>query len=136
MQVFAEMADMILTYGEARGNSSCARRIYHEPFPNRVIPNARTFPAIYQHLREADSFPPRANARGRFSQLGFVDLEEQITAMVENDRTLSLRRIAQQLNVSVTFVWKILLVERMHPYHLQRVQTLRSVFKKGYQELT
>jgi hypothetical protein len=34
---------MVLIYGETRGHSELARQLYEERFPQRVLPNARTF---------------------------------------------------------------------------------------------
>ena len=53
----AEMHDMIMIYGECRGNAAATQRMYRERFPNRnIIPNPRTFTAILQRLRETGSF--------------------------------------------------------------------------------
>lgn len=47
-----EMADMHLMYGRSYGNSLGARRMYHEAFPYRRLPNERTFDNIDRRLRE------------------------------------------------------------------------------------
>jgi hypothetical protein len=46
-----EKTDMVLIYGKAQGHSELARRIYGERFPQRILPNARTFVNVVQHLR-------------------------------------------------------------------------------------
>jgi hypothetical protein len=46
-----EKTDMILIYGEARGHLELAWQIYGEKFPQRILPNARTFVNVVQHLR-------------------------------------------------------------------------------------
>jgi hypothetical protein len=38
-----EKADIVLIYGEARGHSELARRIYGGKFPQRILPNVQTF---------------------------------------------------------------------------------------------
>jgi hypothetical protein len=43
---------MVLIYFEARGHSDLARQIYGQRFPQRILPNARTFVNVVQHLRE------------------------------------------------------------------------------------
>ena len=53
-----EMADMHLAYGEARGNSREAARIYADRFPTRRVPDSRTFTAIHRRLRETGSLRP------------------------------------------------------------------------------
>lgn len=52
----AELADMHLLYGEARGNSLLAQRLYGQRFPNRELPNHKIFVKINQNLRETGSF--------------------------------------------------------------------------------
>jgi hypothetical protein len=43
---------MVLIYGEARGHSELTRQIYGERFLQGILPNARTFVNVVQHLRE------------------------------------------------------------------------------------
>jgi hypothetical protein len=38
-----EKTDIVLIYGEARGHSELARQIYGGRFPQRILPNVRTF---------------------------------------------------------------------------------------------
>jgi hypothetical protein len=47
---------MVLIYGEAREHSELARQIYGERFPQRILPNARTFVNVVQHLRDFGRF--------------------------------------------------------------------------------
>ena len=49
---FVEYSDMHLMYGLARCNALKARRLYADKFPNRHLPNAKTFQRIDQRLRE------------------------------------------------------------------------------------
>ena len=49
---FIEYADMHLIYGLASCNALEAKRLYEERFPNRTIPNQKTFQRIDQRLRE------------------------------------------------------------------------------------
>jgi hypothetical protein len=46
-----EKTDMDLIYCETRGHSELTRQIYGERFPQRILPNARTFVNVEQHLR-------------------------------------------------------------------------------------
>jgi hypothetical protein len=43
---------MVLIYGVARGLSELTRQIYGERFLQGILPNARTFVNVVQHLRE------------------------------------------------------------------------------------
>jgi hypothetical protein len=45
-----------LIYGEARGHLELARKIYGERLPQRILPNARTFINVVQHLRDFGRF--------------------------------------------------------------------------------
>jgi hypothetical protein len=64
--------DMILNNGENRIHSDVARQIYFEKFRQMILPNARNFVNVVQHLRDfgrfetnkLDSWPP---TRSRFS---------------------------------------------------------------------
>ena len=49
---FIEYADMHLMYGLAYCNALEARRLYQERFPDRTIPNQKTFQRVDQRLRE------------------------------------------------------------------------------------
>ena len=49
---FNEYTDMHLMYGLASSNASAARRLYGQRFPNRRIPNRKTFERIDRRLRE------------------------------------------------------------------------------------
>jgi hypothetical protein len=51
--------DMVLINGEARGHSELARQIYSEKFPQRILPNVRTFVNVVQHLRDFARFEMR-----------------------------------------------------------------------------
>jgi hypothetical protein len=45
-----------LIYGEACEHLELARQIYGERFPQRILPNARTFVNLGQHLRDFGRF--------------------------------------------------------------------------------
>ncbi|KAJ8940870.1 hypothetical protein NQ318_010183 [Aromia moschata] len=49
---FIEYADMHLMYGLASCNALEARRLYHEKFPSRILPNQKIFQRVDQRLRE------------------------------------------------------------------------------------
>jgi hypothetical protein len=51
-----EKTDMILIYSEVPGHSELAWQIYGEKFPQRILPNARTFANVVQHLRDFERF--------------------------------------------------------------------------------
>ena len=47
-----EYADMHLMYGLAEGNAAQAVRFYADRFPNRRVPDRRTFIRVDRSLRE------------------------------------------------------------------------------------
>ena len=46
----AEMTAMHYLYGLADGNEKLARRIYQQRYPNRALPDSRTFSNIHRRL--------------------------------------------------------------------------------------
>lgn len=119
----AEMTDMHFIYGLADGNSREARRLYLERFPNRNVPDRKTFQSIHQRLHETGSLK-RSGGSGRPVTVRTVEVEENVLNMVAEDPGTSTRRIANTLNVSKGTIWNILRYYLLYPYHLQRVQAL------------
>jgi hypothetical protein len=60
-----EKTDMVLFYGKAPGHSQQARQTYSERFPERILPNARTFVNVAQHLRDFRRFEMDKRDLGR-----------------------------------------------------------------------
>jgi hypothetical protein len=73
-----EKTDMVLIYGEARGHSELARQIYGERFPQRILPNARTFVNVVQHLRDFGRFEMNKRDLGRQREDRILVAEEEI----------------------------------------------------------
>ena len=53
----AEYADMAFVYGFCNGNGLAASREYSLRYPNRRVPDSRTFASVYNKLRETDALP-------------------------------------------------------------------------------
>ena len=53
---FSEYADMHLTYGLALGNAAEAVRLYAQRFPDRELPDRRTFKRVDRNLRETGMY--------------------------------------------------------------------------------
>jgi hypothetical protein len=51
-----EKTDKVFIYGEACGHSELAWQTYGERFRQRILPNARTFVNVVQHLRDFARF--------------------------------------------------------------------------------
>lgn len=118
-----ELADMHFIYGRANGNTVLAVRLYVERFPNRRIPNRKTFSRIHARLRETGSLKP-CTSSGRPQYVRTVQREERILQIVEANPESSTRRIGRMERVSHMTVQRILHDNLLYPYHLQRVQAL------------
>jgi hypothetical protein len=119
-----EMAHIHYVYGLADGNALRARRIYSERYPNRQLPNVRTFTRLHQRLVETGSFARASDIPGRPITRRTPALEEAVLNEIEVHPETSTRKIAADLNVSPTLVWTILREQQLYPYHIQRVQAL------------
>lgn len=119
-----EMADIHYCYGLADGVSLAAQRFYRDRFPNRRIPDARTFDAIHRRLRETRSFVPVRVDAGRPRPPPNANIEADIIQRVENNPDVSTRRLAHEFGISHSTVWRIIHDAGYYPYHLQRVQAL------------
>ena len=63
-----ELADMHLLYGETRGNSRAARRLYAERFPMRRLQSHVLFQRIHARIRETGHVGPSRRGAGEASQ--------------------------------------------------------------------
>jgi hypothetical protein len=120
-----ELTDIVLTYGESQGNAALAQRMYMERFPNRRIPNVRTFVRVVQRLRDHGSFNATAFDRGRQRPDRVANIKEAVLNSVEARPGCSTRRLALQLEVSHATIWRILKEQQLYPYHVRKVQLLQ-----------
>ena len=121
---FSEITDVHFFYGLANGNAHEARRLYQETFPNRGLPCSRTFSRIPQSLRERGTFVPVLEG-GSHRTARTVKQEQRILLHVASNPGISTRRISSAEGVHRSTVWRILHVDGLYPYHLQRVQGLK-----------
>jgi hypothetical protein len=91
---------MVLAYGAEGGNAVQAQMLYREQFPDRVVPNSKTFTSPVQRLRDTGKFHPRTQDRGRDRSQRVLDVEPQILEAVEANSGTSTRRVALQVGVS------------------------------------
>lgn len=117
-----EYADMMLVYGFCNGSGREARREYRRRYPLRITPSHSTFERINRSLRENGTFPTSKIRRERNNNEHHQ--EENILQLVEENPALSTRRIGSVVNKSNVSVWRVLNKEKLHPYHLQKVQSL------------
>jgi hypothetical protein len=91
---------MVLAYGAEGGNAVQAQMLYREQFPDRVVPNSKTFTSPVQRLRDTGKFHPRTQDRGRDRSQRVLDVEPQILEAVEANSGKSTRRVALRVGVS------------------------------------
>jgi hypothetical protein len=91
---------MVLIYREARGHSDLARQIYGETFPQRILPNARTFVNVVQHLRQFGRFEMNKRDLSRQREDRILVGEEEIFDEIENQPGTSARRLANHRGIS------------------------------------
>jgi hypothetical protein len=60
-----EENDVVLIYGEPCGHSELMRQIHGERFPQMILPNARSFVNVVQHLRDVWCFEINKRDLGR-----------------------------------------------------------------------
>jgi hypothetical protein len=87
--------DIVLIYGEARGYSELAGQIYCERFPQRIVPNARTFVNVAQHLRDFGRFEMSERDLGREREDRIVLAEEEIRHKIHE------RHLQQPFSINV-----------------------------------
>ncbi|GBP12801.1 hypothetical protein EVAR_6125_1 [Eumeta japonica] len=118
-----EYANMHLIYGECRGNASQAAAVYRERYPNlNRYPDYRVFIRLHAALREG-RFPGTGVGGASEGRPQRVNPDEKLR-LVAADSSISIREISRHTGISTRTVNRILKRERLHPFHLQHVQTL------------
>ncbi|KAJ4443040.1 hypothetical protein ANN_04690 [Periplaneta americana] len=118
-----ELAEIHFMYGKADGNAALARRLYQERYPQRQCPDRKTFVRLHYRLCEYGTFNSPGLGRGR-PRSTTPEVQEEILEAVNMTPSISTRRVALQVNVPHTTVWRLLKEYQLYPYHLQRVQAL------------
>ena len=111
---------MHLLYGETRGNSRAARRLYAERFPLRRLPSHVLFQRIDARMRETGHVGPTRRGAGRSRSVRRVAFEDRVLQLFEETPSTSTRSVGRRLNTSHVNVWNV----GLHPYHSQSVQHL------------
>ena len=93
-------ADMLFIYRTANGNSAEARRLYGEKFPNRRLPNDKTFVRFHRQLCETGSFSGTRSNVGRAKSNRKIAVEDKI-----------LDKVAEHPNTSTQWLVKL----KYHP---------------------
>ncbi|KAJ4426971.1 hypothetical protein ANN_26770 [Periplaneta americana] len=119
-----ELAEIHFMYGKADGNAALARRLYQERYPQRQCPDRKAFVVrLHYRLCEYGKFNSPGLGGGR-PRSTTPKVQEEILEAVNMTPSISTRRVALQVNVPHTTVWRQLKEYQFYPYHLQRVQAL------------
>lgn len=121
---YGEQTDMLLVLGFCEGNYRKSVRVYQERFPNRQVPNHKTFARIERRLRENGALKPLTVNCGRSRIIRNPQMEEEILDTLEEHPEESTRGLSRQMGVSKDVVHRVIKEQLLHPYHLQSVQEL------------
>ncbi|KAJ4434714.1 hypothetical protein ANN_23282 [Periplaneta americana] len=102
-----ELAEIHFMYGKAHGNDALARRLYQERYPQRQCPDRKTFVRLHYRLCEYGKFNSHGLGRGR-PRSTTPEVQEEILEAVNMTPSISTRRVALQVNVPHTTVWRLL----------------------------
>lgn len=119
MYTQSEKVDMLLIFGECQENSRNAAELYAQRYPNRHHPAHQYFLYVEKWLRQE---------RNREAEQRFIINEEteiNVLAMVEVDKTASLREISQELQISHESTRKIL---KKHGYRSFKYQLHQHLY--------
>lgn len=111
-------------YGRANANGRRTARLYQITFPDRQQPYHSTFSAVYRRVAETGSVISQTADRGKPKVARTPDLQKRILQHVAEDPGISTRQLAVEFPVSHSTAWRIFHEQLLHPYHLQRVQSL------------
>ncbi|KAJ4447989.1 hypothetical protein ANN_09999 [Periplaneta americana] len=121
-----ELAEIHFMNGKADGNAALALRLYQERYPQRQCPDRKTFVRLHYRLCEYGKFNSPGLGRGRPRPIT-PEVQEEILEAVNMTPSISTRRVALQVNVPHTTVWRLLKEYQLYPYHLQLVQALHEL---------
>ncbi|KAJ3662391.1 hypothetical protein Zmor_006742 [Zophobas morio] len=119
----AEIADMHLMYGRAFGN---AHEVYGEAFPQRRLPDHRTFTSIDQRLRENGTFTPKTANWGLERTEHILDAETEILDIVEEEPGISVRRLSYLLLYGEHYMTKNCILTTCNGFILRNEKIYRA----------
>lgn len=117
-----ELADIHFVYGYCGGSSRSAQAEYFRRFPDRRVPNTRTFDRTHRRLREGTLF---RSLRGEQPIRDVaIDVEERVLALAHQNPEISTRSIGLRLGISFGTAWRVLNRNGLYPFHKLQVQEL------------
>lgn len=123
-----EYGEMLMCYGEARGNAQRALHLYIQRYPNARHPtDSRVITRAYQRVLDNQPIVPQQEGAGRMLRPRVV--ENVLEAVRRNPRlgTRTAARVVRNLHgsrVSHTSVHRFLRRDRQRAYHIHKVQAL------------
>ncbi|KAJ4449827.1 hypothetical protein ANN_01233 [Periplaneta americana] len=102
-----ELAEIHFMYGKADDNAALARRLYQERYPQRQCPDRKTFVRLHYRLCENGKFNSPGLGRGR-PRSTTPEVQEEILEAMNMTPSISTQRVALQVNVPHTTVWRLL----------------------------
>jgi hypothetical protein len=115
---------MVFISGVCDGNAAAASAEYHRRYPNRRNPNHKTIQRTFNTLWETGSLLSVRLHSEHDPEHQSVE-EENILDAVQRSPRASTRCLALCCGVPQSMVWRTLNENRLHPYHLQKVQHLQ-----------
>ena len=108
MYSYGEQTDMLLVLGFCEGNCRKSVRVYQDRFPNRQVPNRKTFARIERRLRENGRLEPLTVNCGRPRVIRNPQMEEAILDNLEEHPEKSIRILSHETGVSRYTVHKVI----------------------------
>ncbi|GFU69550.1 DUF4817 domain-containing protein [Trichonephila clavipes] len=120
----SELADIHFINDLADGNGRAAVRLYRERYPTRRQPNHQTFAQVHHNLVERGSFRATIEGTG-WRRIARTIFEEGVLHPVDQTPGTSVRALAASAGRSPTTIHPVLQGAALHPFHVQRVQSLQ-----------
>lgn len=89
-----EKVDMLLIYGECQKDATATRNLYFQRYPDRQCPARNYFSRLENQFRREPNNDPEEN------MIISEEIEVNVLARVEVEKTVSLRQIALELDIS------------------------------------
>lgn len=122
--------DMLLIYGECRKNARNAARLYQERFPDRDAPSHTYYPWLVQHLKNENIGDIHANGNIGNGFIVSEEVEINVLAYIEYDRTASVRELGELCNICHESARKIL---KKHGFKSFKYQIHHHLYENDFQ---
>jgi hypothetical protein len=125
LQNSADYVEMLIIFGECGRKAREAARIFSDRFPDRPSPDHKTILRVLASAQVTGKVLPNRNEIGGGARTARTLANEgAILNIVEEDGTMSIREIAQEVDISSRSVHRVLNENILHPFHYTRVQHL------------